>query len=156
MSLRIRQRIIALTDTYDVCDHTGVPRYFISTEFFTIGHKIHISDVSGRDLARIDERIFRLLNRATITIGGIPRGDIVREFTLFRPRYRIEFNGWSVSGDIFGWDYQITDSQGAEIARIEREPFHLSDTYNLYTHDPRNELEALAIAITIDMMNCRD
>ena len=155
MSLRIRQRILALTDTYDVCDHTGAPRYFISTEFLTIGHKIHICDMQGNDLARIDERVFRFLNTATITIGGIPRGDIVREFTLFRPRYRIEFNDWSVQGDYFGWDYQIINGSGAAVARIERELLHFTDTYNLYVDDPRDELAALAVAIAIDMMNCK-
>ena len=155
MSLKIRQRILALTDTYDVCDHTGTPRYFISAEFLTIGHKIHICDAQGYELARIDERVFRLLNTATITVGGVTRGNIVREFTLFRPRYRIEFNDWSVTGDFFGWDYKITDSRGAVVATIERELMHLSDTYNLYVSDPRDELAALTVAITIDMMNCR-
>ena len=156
MSLRIRQRILALTDTYDVCDHTGTPRYYISTEFLTIGHKIHICDMQGRELARIDERLFRLLHTATITIGGIPRGDIIREFTLFRRRYRIEFNGWSVRGDYFGWDYQILNSDGVIVATIERELFHLSDTYVLHVNDPRDELAALTVAITIDMMSCGD
>lgn len=155
MSLRIRQRILALTDTYDVCDHTGTPRYFISAEFLTIGHKIHICDAQGNELAKIEERVFRLLHTATITIGGVLRGDIVREFTLFRPRYRIEFNDWNVEGDFFGWDYKITDSRGNTVARIERELLHLSDTYNLFVEDPRNELAALTVAITIDMMNCQ-
>ena len=155
MSLKIRQRILAFTDTYDVCDHTGTPRYFVSTEFLTIGHKIHISDMQGRELARIDERVFRILSTATITIGGIPRGDIIREFTLFRPRYRIEFNDWSVQGDYFGWDYQIMNSAGVTVARIERELMHLSDTYNLYVNDPNDEVAALAVAIAIDMMNCK-
>ena len=153
MSLRIRQRIFALTDTYDVCDHTGRPRYSIKTEFFTIGHKIHIYDCdSGAEVGRINERVFTFLQKAELSVRGIP-WLITRQFTFFKPRYTLDC-GWEIEGDFLGWNYRIIDRTGEVIAIIEREPFHFSDTYNLSVRNYEDELLAMMIAITIDMMNC--
>ena len=155
MSLIIRQRIFALTDTYDVCDHTGRPRYSVQTEFFTIGHHIHIFDAgTNAEVGRIRERITFWLQKADLYIGGIPL-QIRREFTFFKPRYTLD-NGWEIEGDFLGWDYLIKDRNGVHIAQISRELFRFSDTYSLEVYDPKDELTAMMIAITIDMMNCRN
>lgn len=155
MSLLIRQRIFALTDTYDVCDHTGRPRYSVQTEFLTLGHKMHIYDCdSGAEIGRINERIFTFLQKAELSVRGIP-WLITRQFTLFKPRYTLE-NGWEIEGDFLGWNYRIVDRAGATVATIEAELFRFSDTYTLTVNDPANELAALMVAITIDMMNCKN
>ena len=155
MSLIIRQRIFALTDTYDVCDHTGRPRYSVQTEFFTIGHRIHIYEAdSGAEVGRINERIFTLLQKAELLVRGVPCL-ITRQFTLFKPYYTLD-NGWEIDGDFFGLDYKIIDGRGSVVATISKELFHFSDTYTLTVTNPGDELAALMTAITIDMMNCRN
>lgn len=157
MSLTIRQRIFALADTYDICDHTGAARYYVKAEFFTIGHKIHVFDANMQAVGRIEERIFQFLPKARLYIRGIPVGEIKREISFFKPRYSIDFNGWQVSGDIFGWDYDIVDGRGEVVAKISKELFRFSDTYTLTLADPANpdsELSALLVAISIDMFNC--
>lgn len=154
MSLIIKQKLFAFTDTYEVQDSSGRPRYKINTEFLTIGHKIHIFDaVSGRELGKIQERVFTFLSKADLYIAGGRKLLVTREFTFFKPRYTVS-NGWKIAGDFLGWDYSIENTTGKEIAEISRELFHLSDTYSLTVRDPKDELEALMIAITIDMMNC--
>lgn len=153
MSLIIRQRIFTLTDTYDICDHTGRPRYSVWTEFLTLGHHIHIVDVdSGREVGQINEKIFTFLHRAEIFAAGTLI-EIKREFTFFRPRYTLS-NGWRIKGDFMGWDYEITDERGCTVATVSKELLHFSDTYTLFTANPALELLTLLAAITIDMMNC--
>ncbi len=153
MSLLIRQKIFTLTDTYEVCDHTGKPRYAVNTEFLTLGHHIHITDLStGRETSRIDERIFTFLHKADLHVMG---EDILmtREFTFFMPRYTLS-NGWEIKGDFLGLDYEIRDARGETAARISKEIFHLGDTYLLEAVRPANELLGMTIAIAVDMMNC--
>lgn len=153
MSLLIRQRILTLTDTYDICDHTGRPRYSVWTEFLTLGHHIHVNDAeTGREVGRIDERVFTFLHKAYVYVGNVPF-EVVREFTFFKPRYTLS-NGWRIDGDFMGWDYRIIDGRGAEVAEISKELFHLGDTYTLTAANSAVELPALLCAITIDMMNC--
>lgn len=154
MSLRIRQRIFTLTDTYDVCDHTGMPRYSVQTEFLTIGHRIHIFEVcTGVEVGRINERVLTFLQKAELTVCGVP-WLITRRLTFFRPKYDLEYKGWQIDGDFFGWNYRIVDGAGNVAAVIEHEPLHLSDTYTVSASDPDDELMAMMTAIAIDMLNC--
>ena len=154
MSLTVRQRIFTLTDTYDVCDHTGRPRYSVWTEFLTIGHKIHVCDSeSGEEVARIDEKVLTFLQKAVVTIHGVP-WTVTRRLTFFLPKYRFDYNGWTVDGDFLGLSYRILDRNGNTVANIEHEPFHLSDHYVVTAADPRDELAAMLLAISIDMLNC--
>ena len=59
MQLLIKQRVFSWTDTYDVYDETGEPRYFVKAEFLTLGHQIHVYDKrSGQELGSIHQRLF--------------------------------------------------------------------------------------------------
>ena len=153
MSLIIRQKIFALTDSYEICDDLGRPKYSVWTEFLTLGHHIHVNDISaGREVGKIDERIFSFLHRANVFADGF-EFEIVRQLTFLKPKYSIS-NGWQIDGDFLGWDYEIKDSRGETVATVSKELFHLSDTYSLSVFDPKHELAALLCALTIDMMNC--
>ena len=54
MQLLIKQRVFSWSDSYDVYDETGEPRYFVKGELFSFGHQIHVFDKrSGRELGSI-------------------------------------------------------------------------------------------------------
>lgn len=153
--LLIKQRFLSWTDTYDVYNCSGEPKYYVKAEAFTIGHRIHLFRCDTKaEVARIDERVFSFLQRANISVMGRELGTITRRFTFFVPKYDIDYNGWSITGDILGWDYAITDSAGNSIASVSRELFHWTDTYALDIIDEDDELAALITVISIDMMNC--
>ena len=42
--LLIKQKVFSITDKYDVYDADGNPKYFVKSDFFTIGHRIHVFD----------------------------------------------------------------------------------------------------------------
>ena len=51
MKLRIRQRVLAFTDSYDVYDEFGEARYFVRAELIALGHQIHVYDKqTGREV----------------------------------------------------------------------------------------------------------
>ncbi len=155
MKLLIKQHVFSWTDTYDVYDEKEMPKYFVKAEAFTIGHRIHIYRHSdGEEVGMIREKLFSMFGLAEIYIGGAMVGAIRRRFSLFTPKYSMDYKGWDVSGDFLGWDYSIMDSSGRNVASISRELFHWGDTYSLEIYDGGDELAALITVIAIDMMNC--
>lgn len=155
MKLLIKQRVFSWMDTYDVYDQWENPRYFVQAEFLALGHQIHVTDeATGREVGSIHQRLFRLLPQFDLVVGGVPMGAIRKEFTLFRPRYQLDVNGWQVQGDVFGWDYDVVDGGGLAVMHITKELFHWGDTYVLDIPDPRNGVLCLLIAIAIDAANC--
>ena len=156
MKLLIKQRVFSWTDSYDVYDESGEARYQVSAEFFSLGHRLHVYDKrTGREIGAIHEKLFTFLPQFEIVIAGEVRGVVRKEFTFFIPKYRVDYRGWDVDGDIMGWDYRVTDG-GREIMDISKELFHWSDTYVLNFRDPADEIPGLLLVLAIDAANCNN
>ena len=154
MKLYIKQRIFSWTDSYDVCDETGEPRYEVKAEFFSFGHQIHVYDSrTGREVGSIHEKLFTLMPQFEIVVNGRVQGTIRKEFTFFRPRYQVDYRGWDVEGDFMGWDYRVTDGR-REVMSISKELFRWSDCYVLDYSSPADEMPGLLLVIAIDAANC--
>lgn len=154
MELYIKQRVFSWTDSYDVYDETGEPRYFVEAEFLTLGHQIHVYDKrTGQELGSIHERLFTFMPTFDIVIDGQTRGMVRKEFTLLFPSYQVDFCGWDVEGDFLGWDYAVTKGN-QEIMRISKELFSWGDAYALRYQNPAYEMPGLLLVIAIDAANC--
>ena len=71
MELRIKQRVFSWSDTYDVYDESGEPRYYVEAELFAFGHQIHVYDKrSGQEVGSIHQKLFTFLPQFEIVIGG--------------------------------------------------------------------------------------
>ena len=74
--------------------------------------------------------------------------------TFFIPKYDIDYNGWSIEGDFFGWNYSVKQPNGLVAANITRELFHLTDTYSIEIFDDSDEINVLMLVLAIDAANC--
>jgi uncharacterized protein YxjI len=154
MELLIKQRVFSWTESYDVYDETGEPRYFVKAELFSFGHQIHVFDKrSGRELGSIHQKLFSFMPTFEIVIDGQVRGEVRREFSLFFPRYHVDFRGWDVEGDFLSWEYQVTQGD-REVMSITKEWLTWGDTYVLRYSNPADEMPGLLLAIAIDAANC--
>ena len=81
-------------------------------------------------------------------------GQIKKEFTFFRPSYTLDCNGWQVNGDLFAWDYTVTDPAGNLIMHASNQLFQWTDTYVIDVVNPADALLSLMIVLAIDAANC--
>ena len=116
MRLLIKQRVFSWTDSYDVYDENENPKYFVKAEFFSLGHQLHVYDRNNHELGVIRQRLLTFLPAFEIEIGGRVRGEIRKQFSFFKPRYEIDYNGWRVEGDFLGWDYDTMDAAVSSIS----------------------------------------
>lgn len=97
MQLYIKQRIFSWTDSYDVYDETGEPRYEVRAEFFSFGHQIHVFDKrSGKEVGSIHQKLFAFLPQFEIVIDGMVCGTIRKElsFSSLDTALTIETGTW--------------------------------------------------------------
>ena len=153
MRLLIKQRVFSWSDTYDVYDEEGNVRYFVRAEVFALGHQIHVYAAAHVEVGMIRQKLFNLLPVFEIETGGIKRGQIEKQFTLFQPKYDIDFNGWRVEGDFLGWDYDVY-SGCSSIIHISKQLLHWGDTYVIDFTNPGDELLGMMLVIAIDAANC--
>jgi uncharacterized protein YxjI len=78
---------------------------------------------------------------------------IQQRFSLFRPKFDIECNGWRVEGDFWQWDYDVYAGNYV-VAHIRKELFRWGDTYVIDVANQNDEFMALTLAIAIDAAKC--
>ena len=154
MRLCIKQRVFSWTDSYDVYDENGVARYFVQAEFLTLGHQIHVYEKqTGREVGSIHQRLLTFLPTFDIIVDGQSQGCVSKQFSLFTPRYEVDYRGWDVEGDLLGWDYSVHQGN-LEIMNISKQWLSWGDTYTLQYSNPAHEMPGLLLVLAIDAANC--
>ena len=154
--LLIKQKVFSWTDTYDVYDQSGNPKYYVKADFFSIGHRIRVYDkASGREIGLIQEKILRLFKEFEITINGFSQGIIKKQFSFFRPKYNIDYKGWRLEGDWLQWNYDIYEGSGL-VVHISKQLFKWGDTYVIDIINDMDEVPALMIEIAMDAAKCSE
>jgi uncharacterized protein YxjI len=149
MKLLIEQEILTWRDKFTVMDECGNDRYYVKGELFSWGKKLHVTDLSGREVAYVEQQLFTFLPRYAVYAGGVLIGEVVKEFSFFRPRYTVEGADWDVEGDFWDHDYTVFRG-GVPVVSIQKEWFTWGDCYTLDIRNPADEIQALALVLAID------
>lgn len=153
MKLYIKQKVFSWKDKFTVKDVDGNDRYMVEGEFFTIGRKLHVYDMAGREVIYIAQEVWAWLQQYHVHVAGSHAADVKQEFTWFRPKYEISgpsCPGWTVDGSFWEHEYEVRDENGQVIVRISKEWMTWGDSYELDIADPAHEQLALAIVLAID------
>ena len=132
----------------------GTARYFVRAEFLTLGHQIHVYEKqTGREVGSIHQRMLTFLPTFDIVLDGRNCGCVSKQFSLFTPRYEVDFRGWNVEGDLLGWEYSVYQGN-MEVMNISKEWLTWGDTYTLRYSNPAYEMPGLLLVLAIDAANC--
>lgn len=149
MKLYIRQKVFSWVDRFTVWDESGNDRYYVEGEFFSWGKKLHVSNLAGQEVAFIQQKVFSFLPKFFVFVDGEEVAEIVKEFTLLFPKYRIDGLGWDIDGSFMAHDYKITQN-GRSIVTIHKEWMTWGDCYELDIVENADEIVALATVLAID------
>ena len=149
MKLYIRQKVFSLVDKFTVKDASGNDIYLVAGEFLSWGKKLHVKDAYNNEVAFIQQKIISLRPKFLVFVNGLQIAEIVKEFTLFRPNYRIRGLRWEIKGNLFAYDYQITQD-GTPIASIHKQWMSWGDCYELSIANQQDEIIALSVVLAID------
>ena len=147
-TLYMRQKVFSWKDRFNVQGEDGSDRYYVEGEFFSIGKKLHVYDMTGLEVAFVRQKAMSFRPRFFVFVNGIQVAEIVREFAL-RPKYTIHGLGWEVQGDFWAHEYEIF-SQGRSVVRVKKAWMSWGDSYRIDVLDNRDELNALAVVLAID------
>ena len=153
MRLLFKQRFFSWLDSYDIFDENGNTVFTVRGEL-AWGHQLRIYDDRGNDIGCVKERIFTWLPRFEMYVGDRYAGSIQKEFSFFRPKFSMDYNGWFVDGDWFEWDYSIQDANGRRVAAVSKELWNFTDTYVIDVRDPKDALSVLMLVLAIDAEKC--
>ena len=149
MKLYIREKVFSWGDKFTVKDACGNDKYIVQGEVFSFGKKLHVYDMNGREVAFIKQEVWSWLPKYYVFCNDRQVAEIRKEFTLFLQKYSIAGLGWEINGSFMAHDYEITQN-GFPIVSIRKEWMTWGDSYELNISNPRDEIVALAVVLTID------
>ena len=153
MKLLFKQRLFSWFDSYDIYDEAGNPVYTVKGQL-SWGHCLKIYDVNGNEVGTVQERIFTMLPKFEIYEEEKYVGCISKEFSFFKPRYNIDYNGWHVEGNFMEWDYDILNVSRRQVAQVSKQLFNWTDTYVIDVNHPQDALSTLMLVLAIDAEKC--
>jgi len=153
MKLLFKQRFFSWFDSYDIFNEAEETVYTVKGQL-SWGHCLKIFDALGNEIGMVKEKVFTWLPKFEIYIGGQLIGSITKEFSFFKPKFNIDYNGWHVEGDWFEWDYSIIDTFGHQIATVTKELWNWTDTYIIDVNNPQDALCILMLVLAIDAEKC--
>lgn len=153
MKLLFKQRFFSWFDSYDIYKENGEKEYTVEGKLGW-GHKLHILNKYGEHIATVKQVVFTVMPRFELYVGDNHIGSLRRKMSFLKPHYEIDFNGWSVTGNLFEWDYSIVNPVGETVATVSKELFNFTDTYSIETDKDEDALYALMVTLAIDAEKC--
>ena len=95
MKMLIKQRFFSWFESYDVYDENDEVLYVCKGQF-SWGHTLKVLDQNERELGMIKEKVWSFLPKFEVYKNDILIGTIAKEFTLFKPKFNIDYNSWKV------------------------------------------------------------
>jgi len=156
MRFHIRERAWSLTEAFVVRDDAGQPVFEVRGKFFHIGDDLVMFDIrTGQELVHIKQRVLSLLPHYEIYRNGQLWASMHEQFRLFGERFKIEgANGmiFHVDGDIWNWNFSVSDDNGNLLAQIGRQFSLFRDSYAVDVAQGVDAPFVIALAIVIDMV----
>ena len=153
MKLRFQQRMFSWFCSYDIYNEAGQTVYEVKGQL-SWGHCLKIFDPNGNEIGTVKQCVLTFLPKFELYLGERYLGCISKEWTLFRPSYHIDCNGWRMEGNWMEWDYRVLDRTGNLVATISKELGHWTDTYVIDVPNSQNALCALMLVLAIDAEKC--
>lgn len=156
MRFHIRERAWSLTEAFAVRDDAGQPVFEVRGKFFHIGDDLVMFDIrTGQELVHIKQRLLSLLPHYEIYRNGQLWASMHEQFRLFGERFKIGgANGmiFHVDGDIWNWNFSVSDDNGNLLAQIGRQFSLFRDSYAVDVAQGVDAPFVIALAIVIDMV----
>ena len=153
MKLLFKQRLFSWLDSYDIYYEDGSVAYTVKGQL-AWWHCLKIFDPEGYEIGTVKEKVLTWMPRFEVYLGEQYIGSISKEFTWFKPKYNIDFNGWQIQGEWTEWDYTILGPMGDVLAVISKEIWNWTDTYTIDVMSPDDALYALMFVLAIDAEKC--
>lgn len=156
MRYHLRERAWSLTEDFLVRDDAGNAVFEVRGKFFHIGDDLVLFDrFSGQELVHIKQRVISLLPHYDIYRAGQHWASVREQIRLFGERFKVQGeNGmvFHIHGDIWRWNFAVSDDNGNQIGRVSRQLSIFRDSYAIDVAPGVDAPFIIALAIVIEMV----
>ena len=127
----IKKKLLSWSDTFNILDDNGSIVFTVVSDILSLVRTFKVFDINNSEVGLIKRKIISFLPTFSIEKNGAQVGYIKKLATAFKPKYEIDYRGYTIEGDLYGWDYLVKNNLGKIIAKVTKEHFHLTYTYKI-------------------------
>lgn len=151
MKYYIKQKVFSFRDRFTIKDAEGVDCYAVEGKILSIGKKLYLFDMSGKELVYIEQQVISFLPKFIIYLQGERVAEIKQRFSLLKRRYDILEKDWITMGSFLGYEYTIQEGKtGRKIANIQKAWMSWGDSYEISIEKEEDKILAIAVVLSID------
>ncbi|AOO63463.1 MULTISPECIES: LURP-one-related/scramblase family protein [Bacillus amyloliquefaciens group] len=147
----IKEGMFTFKNRFQVFLESGKEVYNVEGKLFSFGDELKLTDLDGRTLASVNQKLMSLVPRYEISVSGKPVCQVIKKVTFFKPKFEISGLGWDLTGDVWGRNFQVTDGKSNRMT-VTKSWMSWGDSYHLQIEKEEDIALCLAIAIVIDMI----
>ncbi len=152
-SLFTSTKFFSLHHRIEITDEEENVAYRAESKFFSIHDKTDIYDAEGGFVAHIERKFFSIHQRHYVAMADGSGFEVSSELLhLIRDVINIEGLGWQLRGNILALNFQLYDENDDIIAVISQKFFSLHDKYCIDIYRPEHEKTVVAILVTLQHM----
>lgn len=139
----------SIRDEFTIKNEQQENVFYAEGKFWSFGKKITLYTMAGEELLLVNEKLFKIFAQYDFYIGDELIGEMKRELSFLKPRYRMVSPAWTIQGDLWNYTYEIKDGRQV-IARISKKIFSFMDAYEIEVFEEDYVELILGIVIAID------
>lgn len=154
MRYQLKKKLLSWRATYDIFDEQAHPAFQVVGQMISWGNKLSFLDPEGKELARIEQRLWSMLPRYQVLVGGQIYAEIRQRWSWFKRRFELTL----ADGDIYDvqgnfWDHEFRFLRDeATVASVSKHYFTWANTYGIDIADEAHQLPILCTTVVIDLV----
>ncbi|GAB3246368.1 LURP-one-related/scramblase family protein [Arthrobacter pigmenti] len=151
---QMREKLASIGDDYWIEDGQGRRVFKVNGKEFRIRNTFILEDMSGNEVARIQERKLSVRDKVNVERAGATAATIRKALVGLRDRFAIEVRDGAemkVHGNFVDHEYEI-EREGQIIATVSKKWFRVRESYGIEIAQGEDVPLILTIAVAIDSM----
>lgn len=154
MIYRIKEKFWSWGNDFTINNQNNEAIYKVDGQAFSWGHKLSFQDLSGNELAFINQKLFSLKPRYQIIINDSVFAEVTKEMSWFKQKFTLDIpgpNDYSIEGSFWKHDYTFT-RKGQCVATISKDLWGWTDSYGVEIIENEDDISILCTCIIIDQV----
>lgn len=158
MRYLMREKVFSIADQFTIKNGLDEDVGYIDGKAFSLGDKLSFLDVTGREVAYIQQRLLAWGPTYEIFRDGYLCAIVKKELFRITPRFTVDVPGpddLTVEGDLWAHEYFFV-RRGACVATVSKQWWTMAHTYGVEVLDAEDHILILASCVVIDLVNDDD
>ena len=153
----MREKLLSIGDDFWIENEEGERAYKVNGKAFRLRQTFVLEDVSGNEVARIQERKLTIRDKMAIERRGETVATVHKALVGLRDRFAIDVEhgaDMKAKGNIVDHEYEI-ERDGDTVAKVSKKWFRVRESYGVDVAAEQDVPLILAITVAIDSLTSR-